>query len=62
MEDYIIVYYYSKKERNWIVEVRDENNKVLTSNKSYTEDGVKEQALNLKKEYKALRISKTDIN
>lgn len=61
MEDYIIVYYYSKKERNWIVEVRDENNKVLASNKSYTEDGVKEQALNLKKEYKALRISKTDI-
>ena len=61
MEDYIIVYYYSKKERNWIAEARDEENKAVESVSSYTEEGIKEQAKKLGKKYDALRISKTDI-
>lgn len=61
MEDYIIVYYYSKKERNWIAESRNEENQAVESVSSYTEEGIKERAKELGKKYDALRISKTDI-
>lgn len=60
MEDYIIVYYYSKKEKSWIAEVRDEENQGVESVKAYTEECIKEKAKHLSKKYDALRISKTD--
>lgn len=60
MEDYIIVYYYSKKEKSWIAEVRDEENQGVESVKAYTEECIKEKAKQLSKKYDALRISKTD--
>lgn len=60
MEDYIIVYYYSNKERKWIAESRNEENQAVESVKAYTEDGIKERAKELGKKYDALRISKTD--
>ncbi len=61
MEDYVIVYYYSKKERCWIAESRNEENQVIEIVNSYTEKGIKERAKELGKKYDALRISKTDI-
>ena len=61
MEDYIIVYYYNKKERSWIAESRNEKNQAVETVKSYTEEGIKERAKELGKKYDALRISKTDI-
>jgi hypothetical protein len=61
MEDFVIVYYYSKKDRCWIAESRNDENQVIESVKSYTEDGIKERAKELGKKYDALRVSKTDI-
>ena len=61
MEDYIIVYYYSNKERSWIAEARNDENQAVESVKAYTEEGIKERAKKLGKKYDALRISKTDI-
>jgi di/tripeptidase len=60
MVDYIIVYYYSKKEKSWIAEVRDEENQGVESIKAFTEESIKEKARRLGKKYDALRISKTD--
>jgi hypothetical protein len=61
MEDYIVVYYYNRKEKTWIADVVDEENIIVESVKAYNEKHAKEQARNLVKKYNAIRFSKTDV-
>lgn len=58
MGDYIIVYYYSRKEQTWIAEVRDEYNKAVDSLRACSEEHIITQAKKLGRKYNALRISK----
>lgn len=61
MEDYIVVYYYNRKEKSWIADVLNEENLIVESMKAYNEEHAKEQAKKLAKKYDAIRFSKTDI-
>jgi hypothetical protein len=60
-KDYIIVYYYSMKERSWIADVVDEDNKVIRTVRAINKEHIKQQAKVLRELYGALRISKTPI-